>query len=50
MFKIDFPSFLSNPDFVVGIPVLLAIFCLKEVIPNALLHEKENPQIPIITQ
>jgi hypothetical protein len=44
------PIFLSNPDFEVGTPVLLAIFCLNAVIPNALFHEKENPQIPIIIQ
>ncbi len=42
------PSFLSNPDLVVGIPVFLEKFCLAEVIPKSLLHEKLKPNFAII--
>lgn len=39
------PTFLSSPCLVVGIPVFLATFCLKAVMPTALLRENDNPGI-----
>ena len=41
------PTFLSIPDFVVGIPVCLANFCFALDIPNARLKLNENPYFPI---
>ncbi len=41
------PSFLSTPDFKIGIPVCLTNFCFADVIPNALFQEKEKPNFPI---
>lgn len=41
------PIFLSIPDFVVGIPVLLANFCFACAMPTNLLNEKENPKLPM---
>ena len=43
------PIFRSRPCFVIGIPVVLAIFCLTFVIPTALLSENESPGIFVIT-
>lgn len=39
------PTFLSSPCLVVGIPVFLATFCFKAVMPTALLRENDNPGI-----
>lgn len=41
------PSFLSKPDFVVGIPVERVKSRFAFVIPKALFHEKESPGIPV---
>ena len=43
------PILRSRPSFVIGIPVVLAIFCLTFVIPTALLSENESPGIFVIT-
>jgi hypothetical protein len=43
-FKINCPIFLSRPDFVVGIPVVLAILFFALVIPSALFQLNENPK------
>jgi hypothetical protein len=45
---IERPTFFSNPDCVVGIPVLLANRCFAADIPNALFHEKEKPYLAIL--
>jgi hypothetical protein len=44
-FKILLPNFFSKPDFVVGIPVCRANFCLAEVMPKALFQENEKPNL-----
>lgn len=46
---IALPIFLSIPNFVVGIPVFLAILFLNPLIPRSLLNENEKPYLPIIT-
>ena len=46
-FNIIFPSFLSIPALVVGIPVCRAILCFVWLIPKALFHENDNPGIPV---
>ena len=43
------PIFRCIPAFVVGIPVVLAIFCLAWAIPNNLLNENENPYLLIFS-
>lgn len=43
------PILRSKPCFVIGIPVVLAIFCLIFVIPTALFIEKESPGIFVLT-
>lgn len=43
--KICLPIFFSIPDFVVGIPVTLAICLFILSIPTALFNEKETPEI-----
>ena len=43
------PILRSRPSLVIGIPVVLAIFCLTFVIPTALLIEKESPGLFVIT-
>jgi hypothetical protein len=40
-----FPIFRSNPFWVVGMPVPLAICCFITENPNNLFHENENPHI-----
>ena len=45
---IERPTFFSNPDCVVGIPVWRANLCFAEDIPRALFHEKENPNLDMI--
>ena len=47
IFKMLVPIFLSIPDLVVGIPVARAIFCFACAMPNNLLNEKENPNLPM---
>ena len=42
------PTFLSNPDCVVGIPVCRAKRCFEADIPNALFHENEKPYLDMI--
>ncbi len=44
---IDLPTFLSSPDFVVGIPVCRAKRCLAAEIPTARFQENENPYFDI---
>ena len=44
----DLPTFLSNPDCVVGIPVCRAKRCLAADIPKALFHENENPYLDMV--
>ena len=46
--SIILPIFRSTPALEVGMPVSLANFCLACVIPNALLHEKERPGMPVL--
>ena len=43
--SIIFPILRSRADWVVGIPVSLAILCFACVILRALFHEKERPGI-----
>ena len=45
---IPLPTFLSNPDCVVGIPVCRAKRCFAAVTPNALFHEKEKPYLDMM--
>lgn len=39
------PIFRSNPCFVIGMPVFLAMLCLTCVMPSALLSENDTPGI-----
>lgn len=48
IFRILEPIFLCIPPFALGIPVVLAYFCLAWAIPNNLLNENENPYLLII--
>ena len=45
---IPLPTFLSNPDCVLGIPVWRAKRCFAADIPKALFHEKEKPYLDIL--
>lgn len=47
MLSKDAPTFLSIPRFVVGKPIFRDIRCLAAVIPNALFHENEKPNLLI---
>ena len=46
--SIILPILRSTPALEVGIPVSLANFCFACVIPNALVHEKERPGMPVL--